>query len=668
MKRRVLAIVAAVLTVGAFLGLGQAAGPFNQRLSPDQQIIHALNRLTFGPRPGDVEEVRRIGLSKWIELQLHPDQIPENPALEAKLKPLATLGMSLADVVKEYPPQAQQLIAVKMVAAAPVAAGANSILTPEQNRKVRNGTAEERTEVLKSLSPDQRKEVLAGLPANVIAYTPEFKEEAAEARRERQQALQMEARKRNPRLDDLLNQDQLNAIQSHDRDRVMAVFASLDPDKRGTVAGLLPAQNLADFPELRRMAQLRRTPRQVASDDLKQGKVFRALYSNRQLEEVLVDFWYNHFNVDIGKTTMQSQNLVHVLAGNYERDAIRPHVFGHFKDLLLATARHPAMLYYLDNWESMSPSAYNVGPFAPRLGNLKGQPNSLLPGPLDRIAHGLNENYGREIMELHTLGVNGGYTQADVINVARCFTGWTVRNPESPEFVFAPFMHDWGEKTVLGHKIPAGGGESDGLQVIDILAHHPSTARFISRELAQRFVADEPPQSLVDRMAQTFTKTDGDLRAVLQTMFTSPEFFSEGAWQSKIKSPIEMVVSAARALNADTNDTFTLVQKVSDLGEPLYGKLEPTGYSNNGETWLSTAGVLGRMNFSAALVLGSIPGVKPDLSSLGGKDARAVGRQILGHDMSPQTAAAIDQAVQNKNAEPSFIGSMVLASPEFQRR
>jgi uncharacterized protein (DUF1800 family) len=669
MKRVVLAIVAAVLTVGAFLGLVHAAGSFNQKLSPDQQIVHALNRLTFGPRPGDVEEVRRIGLNKWIELQLHPDQVSENPALEAKLKPLATLGMSLADVVNEYTPQTPLASAFRMIVATPFGpAGINSILTPEQSRKVRNGTAEERTEVLKSLPPDKRKEVLADLPANVIAYTPEFQEEAAEARRLRQQALQMEVRRRNPRLDDLLNQDQLNAVLSRVKDRVMEVLASLDPDKRATVAGLLSAQNLADFPELRRMAQLKRNPRLVASDDLKQAKVFRALYSNRQLEEVLVDFWYNHFNVDIGKATMQSQNLVHVLAGNYERDAIRPHVFGHFKDLLLATAHHPAMLYYLDNWESMAPTGFNVGPFAPRRGNLKGQPNSILPGPLDRIAHGLNENYGREIMELHTLGVNGGYTQADVIAVARCFTGWTVTDPENPEFVFAPFMHDWGEKTVLGHKIPAGGGESDGLQVIDILAHHPSTARFISLELAQRFVADEPPQSLVDRMAQTFTKTDGDLRAVLQTMFMSPEFFSEGAWQSKIKSPLEMVVSAARAFNADTNDTFTLVQKVADLGEPLYGKLEPTGYSNNGETWLSTAGVMGRMNFSSALISGAIPGVKPDLSSLGGKDAAAIGRQILGHDMSPQTAVAIDQGAQNRSAEPLFIGSMVLGSPDFQRR
>jgi uncharacterized protein (DUF1800 family) len=669
MKRVVLAIVAAVLTVGAFLGLVHAAGSFNQKLSSDQQIVHALNRLTFGPRPGDVEEVRRIGLNKWIELQLHPDQIPENPVLEPKLKPFATLQMSLADVVTEYTPPPQQPNARAMMTATPFGpAGINSILTPEQSRKVMNGTAEERTEVLKSLPPDKRREVLASLPPNVVAYTPEFKKEAEEARRTRQQEIQREVRKRNPQLNDLLTQDEVNAARSGDKDQMAALFASLDPDKRATVASLLPAQSLADFPELRRAAQFKRSPRQVASDDLKQGKVFRAIYSNRQLEEVLVDFWYNHFNVDAGKNTMQAPNLVHLLVGSYERDAIRPHVFGHFKDLLLATARHPAMLYYLDNWESMSPAGFQVGPFAPRRGVVKGQPNSVLPGPLDRIAHGLNENYGREIMELHTLGVNGGYTQADVIAVARCFTGWTVTNPEKPEFVFAPFMHDFGEKTVLGHKIPAGGGEQDGLQVIDILAHHPSTAKFISRELAQRFVADDPPQAVVDRMAQTFAKTDGDLRAVLQTMFTSPEFLSEGAWQSKIKSPLEMVVSAVRALSANTIDTSTLVQKVADLGEPLYGKLEPTGYSNNGETWLSTAGVLGRMNFSSALISGLIPGVNPDLSRLAGRDASAIARQLLGHDMSAQAAATIDQGVQNKNDTPTFIGSLVLSSPDFQRR
>src|SRR5262249_29949604 len=286
-----------------------------------------------------------------------------------------------------------------------------------------------------------------------------------------------------------------------------------------------------------------------------------------------------------------------------------------------------------------------VGPFAPRRGIVNGVPNSILPGPFGRMAHGLNENYGREVMELHTLGVKGGYTQDDVIAVARCFTGWTVTNPDNPQFAFAPFMHDFGAKPVLGHRIRAGGGEQDGLQVIDFLAHHPSTARFISRELAQRFVADDPPQALVDRMAQTFIKTDGDLRAVMETMLASAEFFSEGAWQSKIKTPFEMVVSAVRALKSETADTFTLVQKVGDLGQPLYGKLEPTGYSNNGETWLSASSVIGRMNFSAALASGSLPGVQPDTSVYAGKDAATIGRDLIGRDVSPQTMAAITQAL-----------------------
>ena len=665
MKRLVPATIAAVLTVGTFLGLVYAAGSFNQKLSPNQQIIHALNRLTFGPHPGDVEEVSRIGLAKWIELQLHPDRIQENPVLEGKLKPLATLNMSMADVVREYTPPPQEPIAM-MTPFGPL--NMNSILSLDQVRKVMNGTAEERTEVLKSLPPDKRKEVLAGLPPNVLAYTPEFKDEAAELQKMRQQQIQMEARKRNPQLTDLLNQDQINAARSGNKDQLTALFAYLDPDKRVAVGSLLPLQSLADFPELRRAAKFKGTPRQVASDDLKQAKLFRAIYSKRQLEEVLVDFWYNHFNVDLNKNVMFAPNFVHLLIGSYERDAIRPHVFGHFKDLLLATARHPAMLYYLDNWESMTPEGLQVGPFAPRRGNVNGQANAILPGPFDRLAHGLNENYGREVMELHTLGVNGGYTQADVIAVARCFTGWTVTNPENPEFVFASFMHDFREKTVLGHKISAGGGEQDGLQVIDILAHHPSTAKFISKELAQRFVADDPPQALVDRMAQTFMKTDGDLRAVMKTMFTSTEFFSEGAWKSKIKSPLEMVAGAVRALNADTNDTFALLQKVADLGEPLYGKLEPTGYSNTGETWLSTAGVLGRLNFARALASGLIPGVKPDPSVLTGKDAAAIGRQLLGHNVSAQTTASIAQGTQNRNASGPFTASLVLGSPDFQRR
>jgi uncharacterized protein (DUF1800 family) len=663
MKRLVLAIAAAALVVVILPRLGNATGPFDKRLSPEQQIIHALNRLTFGARPGDVEEVRRIGLGKWIALQLHPEQISENPVLDAKLKPLETLRMDLADVVKQYTPGDQS-----MTMMAPLFQPLNTLLSDEQRRKVMNGTAEERTEVLKALDPDKRKQVLAAVPPNVVSYTPEYKQEAEEAQKMRQEEMQKEARRRNPQLPDLLTPEQIVAARSGDRDQLTALFASLDQDKRGMVASVLPPKSSALVPEFRREGQRRRTPRLVASEDLKEARVFRAIYSNRQLEEVLVDFWFNHFNVDATKNVQQVQNLGHLLIGSYERDAIRPHVLGRFKDLLLATARHPAMLYYLDNWESMAPGSFEVGPFAPNRGILNGVANVILPGPFGRQAHGLNENYGREVMELHTLGVKGGYTQDDVIAVARCFTGWTVRNPENPEFVFAPFMHDFGEKTVLGHKIPAGGGEADGRQVIDILAHHPSTAKFISLELARHFVADDPPQALVDRMAQTFTRTDGDLRAVLETMFGSPEFFSEGAWEAKIKSPLEMVVSTVRALGSEVTDAWTLVQKIADMGEPLYSKLEPNGYPDTGEAWLSTAGLILRMNLPAALAAGQVPGVSADASRWKGMDGPAIARELLGHDASAQTIDTIQTGLQGKDPAPDFIASLILRSPDFERR
>lgn len=663
MKRIVLATAAIALAAVILPRSGNATGPFDKRLSPEQQIVHALNRLTFGPRPGDVEKVRRIGLSKWIELQLHPEEIGENPALDEKLKPLETLQMDLAEVVRQYTPEPRSMATMVMAPFQQM----NTLLTDEQRRKVMNGAAEERVEVLKGLDPEKRKLVLEALPQNVVAYTGEFKEEAEAAQKARQEELQKEVRRNNPQLRDLLTLDQLKVARTGDKEQLTELFASLDEDKRPVVASLLPPRSQAMVPELRRAGQRQRTPRQVASEDVREARVFRAIYSNRQLEEVLVDFWINHFNVDMTKNIANVQNLGHLLIGSYERDAIRPHVFGHFKDLLLATARHPAMLYYLDNWESMAPDSFGVGPFAPRRGTVNGVVNAILPG-FGQQAHGLNENYGREVMELHTLGVKGGYTQKDVIAVARCFTGWTVRSPDNPEFVFASFMHDFGEKTVLGHKIPAGGGEDDGLKVIDILAHHPSTAKFISRELARRFVADNPPQELVDRLAQTFTRTDGDLRAVLETMFKSPEFFSEGAWEAKIKSPLEMVASTVRAMGGEVTDTYSLVQKIAEMGEPLYSKLEPNGYSDVGEAWLSTAGILARMNFPPALAKGQVPGVSADFSRWKGKDAAAIARDLLGREASTQTLDAIGTGLQGKDADPSLVAALILSSPDFERR
>jgi uncharacterized protein (DUF1800 family) len=367
-------------------------------------------------------------------------------------------------------------------------------------------------------------------------------------------------------------------------------------------------------PELRRRLEMANGPQQVVQRDLMESKLLHAVYGNRQLEEVLTDFWYNHFNVFLDKGADR------YMVTQYERDVIRPHVLGKFRDLLAATEKSPAMLFYLDNWQS-------VGPNAPQgRGRQGGQ------GP-----RGLNENYGRELLELHTLGVDGGYTQKDVTEAARCFTGWTILQPQrGGNFVFNRRAHDDGEKTVLGVKIPAGRGIDDGEKVLDIVAHHPSTARFISKKLAMRFVVDDPPQALVDRMAETFTRTDGDLRAVMRTMLESKEFFSVAAYQSKLKSPLEVVASAARALNADVDFAFPLANQVAQLGEPLYRKQEPTGYSNNSQEWLNSAGLMARMNFALQLADNKVPGVKVD-----------------------STKAA-------KPDDP--IAGIALGSPEFQKR
>jgi len=354
----------------------------------------------------------------------------------------------------------------------------------------------------------------------------------------------------------------------------------------------------------------------------------------------------------------------------YEREAIRPHVFGKFHDLLLATAESPAMLFYLDNWQSVGPDSQAAE---------RARPNA-------KNHRGLNENYGRELLELHTLGVDGGYTQKDVIEVARCFTGWTIAGPrKGGTFEYNDKMHDKGKKVVLGHVIPAGGGMNDGLKVIDILCHEPATAHFISLKLAKRFVADDPPPSLVNRMAETFRKKDGDLRELMRTMLSSPEFWSEGAYRAKVKTPFEMVVSALRATDADVTSAFVLVNELQRLGEPLYRKIEPTGYSSANAEWVSSAGLLDRMNFALALAHNRVPGVKVDVAkwqTLTERDPILLARSILDDSPSEQTKAAIEKALNDpdlqkqlaQNAKagppqvPSLIAGLVIGSPEFQRR
>jgi uncharacterized protein (DUF1800 family) len=459
-------------------------------------------------------------------------------------------------------------------------------------------------------------------------------------------------------------------------------------------------------------------PQQVAIE-LQQAKILRAVYSEKQLQEVMTDFWFNHFNVYLQKGADR------VLTTSYERDVIRPHVFGKFEDLLKATAESPAMLFYLDNWQSAAPNAqaiamrekamarrqaaldnagargrFGVPPINPRkidrmpndrMPNAQGPPSVNGNGKIKRPPRGLNENYAREIMELHTLGVEGGYTQKDVQEVARCFTGWTIRNPRAGgEFFFNPLIHDDGEKTVLGKKIPAGGGQKDGYAVIHLLATHPSTAKFISTKLARKFVNDHPQavaQSLIDRMAQTFLKTDGDIREVLRTMFTSPEFFAAENYRAKIKTPFEMTVSAVRAVGAETNGGPQFHRWIAQMGEGLFMAQPPTGYADVAENWVNAGALLERMNFALALAGNRIPGTRVNLNSLtetsGLSTSQLVDRYaklLLRGELSSQTRATIDMSLEGQTmamsegtkgvggADVAKVVGLILGSPEFQRQ
>jgi uncharacterized protein (DUF1800 family) len=418
-----------------------------------------------------------------------------------------------------------------------------------------------------------------------------------------------------------------------------------------------------------------RMQRQTLSD-LMQAKILRAAYSERQLEEVMVDFWFNHFNVFVGK------GPVRLYLNEYEREAIRPHVFGKFHDLLQATAESPAMLFYLDNWQSAAPDgaptldrrisdrrldARNRGRL-PRM-RQPNRPATLATVPAPNRRRGLNENYARELMELHTLGVDGGYTQKDVQEIARAFTGWTIVNPrQGGSFLFEPRMHDAGEKIVLGHRIKAGGGKSDGDDVLALLAKHPSTARFIATKLARRFVADDPPNALVDRAAKRFLETDGHIREVVRTIVTSPEFFAADAYRAKVKSPFEFVVSAVRATGVDLADAMPLVLAVRNLGMPLYGCQPPTGYADKAEAWVNSGALLNRMNFAVALTSGNARGDGARLAPRRAQRSMDISSETLiasalAGELSASTAATVAKAA----ARPQAL-ALVLGSPEFQRK
>jgi uncharacterized protein (DUF1800 family) len=460
----------------------------------DQQVQQVLNRLAFGPRPGDVARVREMGVDRWIAFQLAPDRIDDHAMDSLLAASYEGLNRPVSETVADY------------------AAG--------------------------------------------------------------QRALR----------------------------RVQSTIATM-----GDSAGKkdLRAEVLRQNPQLRE--QLQRSQRTLG--ELQSAKLARAVTSERQLQEVMTDFWENHFSVFAGK------GVTRLFVSEYDRDVIRPRALGKFRDLLGAVAKSPAMLFYLDQWQStvdsLHPAEVAVGarvrrPGARGVGVVAPQRTAAQAA---RARRGLNENYARELMELHTLGVDGGYTQHDVIEVARALTGWTMNPRQNADFVFRPAIHDAGAKVVLGHQMPAGRGIEDGEDVLDILARDPHTAHFIARKLAVRFVSDEPPPALVDRAAQTFLKTDGDIREVVRTIVTSPEFFSRTAYRSKVKSPFELVASSLRALGARPDTTMRSAQVVAFLGQPMFGHRDPNGWPETGDAWMNSGAILNRINFGAALAGGRLPNV-----------------------------------------------------------
>lgn len=422
-----------------------------------------------------------------------------------------------------------------------------------------------------------------------------------------------------------------------------------------------------------------KNPQMVVSE-MQRAKILRAVYSNQQLYEVLVDFWENHFSIFANKDDAR------YLLTAFDRETVRPFAMGRFRDLLGATAHSPAMLFYLDNWRSSVPRPYPA----------KGDKPAGVDG-------GFNENYARELLELHTLGVDGGYTQKDVQEVARCFSGWTIQKPnEQGLFLYRPGLHDDGEKMVLGRRIPPGGGIADGERVLDILATHPSTARFVATKLARRFISDDPPASVIDRAASVFLKTDGSIRETLRTIITSPEFFSPSVYRAKVRSPLEYVAAALRALNAETDGDRPVLDAIGRMGQPLFGRITPDGYPDRADIWLSSGTMVARFNFANALATDRLKGTKVNVEALlagvDQTDRNAVAQRIM-HltaygDVSDVTRRALDKVRQTSPATPaaptsnvpvgydpkatapdgspvtyiSELITLLVGSPEFQKR
>jgi uncharacterized protein (DUF1800 family) len=566
-------------------------------IGPDEKMLMVLDRFTYGPRPGDLQHLRELGIKTWFVQQLDPKAIDDG-AMDAKLAKYPAMQMPLEKLMEAYPDNQMVRQSMNGNLSIPGGEAEKAIYADQQERykEKRDKKAKDGKEA-KAGDDDQETAPLPLPTADILALEPDkrFKELCH------------------------LNLQQLKELRKE-----------LLPEQRGMLLeGMTPLQ-------VEEVAAFGGPTRLVGAEDI-QVKLLRDIYSERQLQEVMIDFWLNHFNVYMKK----SEQAPYYISA-YEREAIRPYALGRFENLLISTASSPAMLNYLDNSSSTGPNSTFATGAGLRLGQQKPK------------ATGLNENYARELMELHTVGVNGGYTQKDVTEVAKVFTGWTVGKgfkAETPAAVaeYDPSKHEPGDKLVMGHKIKWQ-GEPEGIQVLKLLAESPQCAKFISTKLAVRFVSDTPPQAMIDRMTKTFLDTKGDVRQVIATMVNSPEFFTSLTYRAKLKTPQDFVLSAVRAAGSQVDNVAGIETAISDLGMPVYGMQTPQGYSMKAEAWNSTTQLVSRMNFAMALASDRVAGVHTDAASLLGPNAASMTAEdkakwleaTLLHDpVSPRTQKAV---------------------------
>ena len=588
------------------------------QLKGDDRILHALNRFTFGPRPGDLEAVRAEGLDKWFDRQLHPASIDQS-ALDARLAQFPEMQWNTGDLLYRLPSNGEIRQAIDGKVPIP-ATGTLRAIYENQIYRIQARKAEQ----VQKNAPAQASTVPPTNPAakmqlasdgSMMSGDPSASPSMNSAMAAPAQAsapMDMNAPQpadAEPRFD-LFSITHILALDPQQR---VARLAAMQPEEFDSfIKSLKPVQrtalNAGLTPQLKLTVAALENPERMVADDLVSQRLTRDIYSSAQLQEVMTDFWLNHFNVYLRKNEQMPYYLV-----GYERDTIRPRSLGKFEDLLEAVAHSPAMLAYLDNAQSMGPGS---------LAAVRAEMAAARrPGAKRQAPEGLNENYARELMELHTLGVNGGYTQADVTQVALVLTGWTIDRPLiDAQFSFNPNRHEPGTKKVLGKKIKDN-GEMEGRELLHMLASSQATAHFLSRKLAVRFVADDPPQALVDRMAKSYMSSGGDIAVVLKTLFRSPEFWSSTAYRAKVKTPLEFVVSAARAGNADILNMQPLANNLRQMGMPVYGAIPPTGWDWKSSTWVSTGALVDRMNFALNLAANRLPGITinwlplPDLAS-----------------------------------------------------